>query len=158
MKLEVWTLQKTTESYLKDGIAIYIKKIQPYFNGFNYKELSFAASKKTEQIDKLLLLEEAEILKNLDPLDYLILLDDKGKSYTSIELSNYLRKRLDSGSGKLILLIGGPFGFSENIKKRASDLLSLSQLTFTHQMVRLILLEQIYRAGTIQRGEPYHHE
>ena len=97
------------------------------------------------------------ILKAIQPSDTLVLLDEHGKEFRSIELASWLEKKM-STSRKLVLLIGGPYGFSPEVYARGNERLSLSKLTFSHQMIRLIITEQLYRACTIIKGEPYHHE
>ena len=98
------------------------------------------------------------ILKMLQPGDYLVLLDEHGKSFTSMEFATYLERKMHVVSKRLVFVIGGPYGFSEAVYKAASEKISLSKMTFSHQMIRLIFVEQIYRAMTILNNEPYHHE
>lgn len=98
------------------------------------------------------------ILRKLNKTDVLVLLDEKGQEFDSIEFSNYLQKHLNSGIKQLVFAIGGPYGFSEDIQKKANGKLSLSKMTFSHQMVRLFFLEQVYRGFTILKNEPYHHK
>lgn len=115
----------------------------------NSKSLSEAAQKE----------KEGElILKKIQNSDELILLDEKGKSFTSIEFSEYLQKKMNSGLRQLIFAIGGPYGFSESVYSRANGKISLSKMTFSHQMIRPFFIEQLYRAMTILKNEPYHHE
>ena len=98
------------------------------------------------------------ILKKLIPTDVLILLDEKGKEYRSVDFSKYLQKKMNSGIKQLVFVIGGPYGFSEEVYKKSTGKISLSKMTFSHQMIRLFVVEQLYRAFTILRNEPYHHE
>ena len=98
------------------------------------------------------------ILKNIQAGDYLVLLDDKGKEYTSMQFASYIEKKTHTVSKRLIFAIGGPYGFSEAVYQKANEKLTLSRMTFSHQMVRLIFVEQLYRAMTILNNEPYHHE
>ncbi|AQS93468.1 MULTISPECIES: 23S rRNA (pseudouridine(1915)-N(3))-methyltransferase RlmH [Polaribacter] len=98
------------------------------------------------------------ILSKLQNTDQLVLLDDKGKHYTSIEFSKYLQKKMNAGLKQLVLVIGGPYGFSDAVYKKATGKISLSKMTFSHQMIRLFIVEQIYRGFTILKNEPYHHE
>ncbi|TFV95513.1 23S rRNA (pseudouridine(1915)-N(3))-methyltransferase RlmH [Algoriphagus kandeliae] len=98
------------------------------------------------------------ILKKISTPDFVLLLDEKGKSYTSIEFADFLQGKMNSGIKQLVLVIGGPYGFSEEVYLRANSKISLSKMTFSHQMIRPFLAEQLYRAMTILRGEPYHHE
>ncbi|MEY3647539.1 MAG: hypothetical protein RLZ13_421 [Bacteroidota bacterium] len=98
------------------------------------------------------------ILKKLSSSDELILLDERGKTYASLEFSDYLQKKMNSGLKQLVFVIGGPYGFSEAVYARANGKISLSKMTFSHQMIRPFVVEQLYRAMTILRNEPYHHE
>ncbi len=97
------------------------------------------------------------ILKKINNTDVMILLDEKGKQFTSLEFSNYLQKKMNSGIKQMVLVIGGPYGFSDEVYTKAQGKISLSKMTFSHQMVRLFMVEQIYRAFTILKNEPYHH-
>lgn len=102
--------------------------------------------------------EAIEILRLLQPSDRLVLFDEKGKEFTSRSFASYVEKAMASGLRRLVFLIGGPYGFAQEVYERANDRVSLSQMTFSHQMVRLFAVEQLYRAQTILRGEPYHHD
>ncbi|MCF0193803.1 MAG: 23S rRNA (pseudouridine(1915)-N(3))-methyltransferase RlmH, partial [Bacteroidaceae bacterium] len=99
-----------------------------------------------------------QIIKNFQSGDYIVLLDEHGKEFRSIELAQWMQTRMNSGCRRLVLVVGGAYGFSQEVYDRADALLSLSRLTFSHQMIRLLFVEQLYRAMTILRGEPYHHE
>ena len=115
----------------------------------NKTNLSFAEQKE----------KEADlILKQIKPTDEVILLDEKGKQYTSVEFANFIEKKNLSATRQLVFIVGGPYGFSDRVYERAQGKMSLSLMTFSHQMVRVIFLEQFYRAMTILKGEPYHHE
>jgi 23S rRNA (pseudouridine1915-N3)-methyltransferase len=116
--------------------------------------------KNTKALSELLQKEkEGElILKKTHSSDDLILLDERGKSFSSIEFSDFLQKKMNSGLKQLVLVIGGPYGFSDAVYSRANGKISLSKMTFSHQMIRPFLIEQVYRAFTILRNEPYHHE
>ncbi|MEM8846474.1 MAG: 23S rRNA (pseudouridine(1915)-N(3))-methyltransferase RlmH [Bacteroidota bacterium] len=98
------------------------------------------------------------ILGQIETSDFLVLLDEKGKQFTSVSFSNYLQKKMNSGLKRLVFVIGGPYGFGDEVYKRANEKISLSPMTFSHQMVRLFAIEQLYRAFTILRNEPYHHQ
>lgn len=102
--------------------------------------------------------EGAEILRLVQPSDRLVLFDERGKEFSSRAFASYIEKAMASGLRRLVFLIGGPYGFAEEVYQRADDRVSLSQMTFSHQMVRLFAVEQLYRAQTILRGEPYHHD
>ncbi len=103
-------------------------------------------------------LEGKNILSRIQSNDYLVLLDDKGKQYTSVTFAQFIEKKTHIISKRIIFLIGGPYGFSDEVYNRANEKISLSKMTFTHQMVRLVFIEQLYRAMTILNNEPYHHE
>lgn len=116
--------------------------------------------KNTKSLSEVLQKEkEGElILKNVLSSDDLVLLDERGKSYTSVDFSDYLQKKMNSGLKQLIFVIGGPYGFSEQVYSRANGKISISKMTFSHQMIRPFFIEQLYRAMTILRNEPYHHQ
>lgn len=115
----------------------------------NTKKLSVA-----EQMDK----EADLILKQLEPTDEVILLDERGKQYSSVGFSEFLAKKMLTSQKRMVFVVGGPYGFSEKVYHRANGKISLSAMTFSHQMIRMIFTEQLYRAMTILKGEPYHHE
>ena len=157
MKIILLTVGKTNELSFKNAISEYQKRLKFYIP-FEIEEIPELKNTKSlsEEVQRQ---KEGElILKNLTDSDEVILLDDKGEQYTSIQFSSYLEKKMASGNKRLIFVVGGPYGFSPEIYKRADGKISLSRMTFSHQMVRLIFTEQLYRAMTILRGEPYHHE
>jgi 23S rRNA (pseudouridine1915-N3)-methyltransferase len=156
MKVEFWCIGKTDETYLLEGINKYSKRLTNYLS-FEYKEFSFARSKKAATPIQHKEAEKEELLKILKPTDFLVLLDERGKTFTSVTFADFLQKKFNEVSGNMIFLIGGAYGFHDEIYKRANAQIALSAMTFTHQMVRLIFLEQLYRAMTILRNEPYHH-
>jgi 23S rRNA (pseudouridine1915-N3)-methyltransferase len=156
MKIELWAIGKTSEKYLENGIEIFEKRLK------NYLPFSWTAwpdvKLKTGDSARLKIEEGKMLLQKLQPDDYLVLLDEKGQSFTSMELSRWLERRLGASNRRMIFLIGGAFGFSPDVYARAQEQIALSKLTFSHQMVRLFFLEQLYRAMTILRNEPYHNE
>ncbi|MCC6460241.1 MAG: 23S rRNA (pseudouridine(1915)-N(3))-methyltransferase RlmH [Saprospiraceae bacterium] len=155
MKVEVWAIGKTSEVYLDTGIAIFEKRLKNYLP-FSWIVLPAAKVKTTD--GQVLKQEEAKlVLAKLNADDYLVLLDENGKQYSSQELAHWMEQRLNSSQRRMVLLIGGAFGFTPELYARANAQLSLSRLTFSHQMVRVFLLEQLYRAMTILRNEPYHN-
>lgn len=155
MKVEVWAIGKTSEPYLETGIGVFEKRLKNYLP-FNWNVLPGPRLKTAE--GKLLKLEEGKIiLSKLTPDDFLVLLDEQGQQFSSVELAQWMEQRLASSQRRLIFLIGGAFGFSPEVYSRANMQISLSRLTFSHQMVRLFFLEQLYRAMTILRHEPYHN-
>ena len=157
MKVEFWVIGKTNETYLQRGMDNYSKRLTHYLK-FVIEVIPDVKNPKNLSREQLKLKEGASILKKLKSEDYLVLLDEKGKEYTSIQFSKRLEKFQISGKKRVIFLVGGAFGFSPEIYQRANEKLSVSQMTFSHQMIRLFFLEQLYRAMTILRGEPYHNE
>ena len=157
MKVEFWVIGKTSESYLNKGIDIYSKRLNHYLK-FEMLVIPDVKNPKNLNSEQLKSKEGELILKKLKNEDYLILLDEKGKEFTSVQFSKKLEKFQISGKKRVVFLVGGAFGFSPEIYQRANEKFSLSQMTFSHQMIRLFFLEQLYRAMTILRGEPYHNE
>jgi 23S rRNA (pseudouridine1915-N3)-methyltransferase len=157
MKLEVWCVGECTQKYLVEGIEVYRNKLKHYFP-FVYTEIKEPGSHRSQDKEKSLQFQANLILKKINPEDYLILLDEKGKKYSSRDFAQFLNKFLISGHKRIILLIGGAFGFHTSVVARAKEKISLSDMTFSHDMVRLFLLEQLYRAGTILKNEPYHND
>ncbi|MEI6407857.1 MAG: 23S rRNA (pseudouridine(1915)-N(3))-methyltransferase RlmH [Bacteroidota bacterium] len=155
MKIELWAIGKTSEKYLEMGIEIFEKRLKNYLP-FSWTILPDVKLKTTD--GALLKKEEGKlILSKLQPDDYLVLLDEAGKQWSSTELAFWLERKLSSPGKKLVFLIGGAFGFAPEVYARAQEQLSLSKMTFSHQMVRLFFMEQLYRAMTILRNEPYHN-
>jgi len=156
MKITLFAIGKTDDKNLKALIAEYSKRLGFYVSFEiliiqdikNAKNLSEAQQKQ---------IEGAEILKKMNNSDTLILLDENGKHYSSIAFSEYLQKKMNSGLKNLAFAIGGPYGFSDEIYLRSNGKISLSPMTFSHQMVRLFFIEQLYRGFTILKNEPYHH-
>ena len=157
MKITLLCIGKTDDKFIQEGIDKYIKRLKHYisFNIIvlpdvkNVKNLSEAQQKE----------KEAKLFnKNIQSGDFVVLLDERGKEYRSLEFSTFIEKKMVASVQHMVFLIGGPYGFAEEIKQRANSFVSLSKMTFSHQMVRLFFVEQIYRAFTIMKGEPYHHE
>lgn len=157
MKIKLLTVGKTDIRWVREGLEIYISRLKHYipFSLTEIPELKNASSLSKDQIKA----REGElILKSIKPSDEVILLDEHGKEYTSMEWARNMEKRM-SGSGRdMVFVIGGAYGFSDDVYSRCDGKVSLSKMTFSHQMVRTIFAEQLYRAFTIIRGEPYHHE
>jgi 23S rRNA (pseudouridine1915-N3)-methyltransferase len=157
MKITLLTIGKTEDKYLLEGIDIYLKRLKHYipFRILEIPELKNTKSLSRDQQKN----KEAELLfKNLQSTDYVILLDENGAEFTSKKFSVYLNKKMVGGQQHLVFIIGGPYGFSDEVYARGNDKISLSQMTFSHQMIRLFFAEQLYRAYTILKGEPYHHD
>ena len=157
MKIELWAIGHTQFPYLKTGIDIYVKRLQ---HMLPFEWHAFDDIKKSNRLsqDQIKVKEGEMILQKVKPTDYLILLDERGKMYSSIGLSDQMNQWMMLGNKRLIFLIGGAYGFSDALYKRANAKISLSKMTFSHQMVRLFVVEQLYRAVAIQRNLPYHHE
>ena len=156
MKIKLLSIGKTEEKYLKEGIDIYCKKLMHYFP-FQYEEIpAIKQTKNLTQYEQKKQEGEA-ILKKIAPSDILVLLDETGIRYSSVEFSVFLQQRMLQNNKQLIFVIGGPYGFSQEVYNRKDYLVSLSAMTFSHQMVRLIFLEQLYRGASILKNEPYHH-
>lgn len=157
MTIKLLAIGKTDSTELQQLISMYEKRLGHYVN-FNLELIPDL--KKTKNLSEQQQKEkEGElILKQLAPKDVLVLLDESGKQFSSVEFSSYLQKKMNSGIKQLVFVIGGPYGFSDMIYKTASGKISLSKMTFSHQMVRLFVVEQVYRAFTILKNEPYHHQ
>jgi 23S rRNA (pseudouridine1915-N3)-methyltransferase len=155
MKVAFWCIGKTDDRYIEEGFTVYKKRLANYIN-FEYKEIQPSKGKTASPVQH----QENErdhILKLLKPNDTLVLLDEKGKEFDSVGFSSFMQKMFNESNGSVIFLSGGAYGFHQDIYNRANQSLALSKMTFTHQMVRLIFIEQLYRALTILKGEPYHH-
>ncbi len=157
MKITLLTVGKTDKDWVRQGLDIYVSRLKHYipFSIVEIPELKNVSALSKDQIKN----KEGElILKNIRPTDDVILLDERGKEHTSIELAKIIQDKISYAGKDIVYVIGGAYGFSDAVYARANSKLSLSRMTFSHQMVRAIFAEQIYRAFTIIRGEPYHHE
>ena len=157
MKIELAVIGKTSIGYLKQGIDEYIKRLKHYVP-FEIKYIDDIKNTKNISEEQQKRTEGAKILSLLDKSDFVVLIDEHGKEYTSMQYSSYIQKRMLSGAKKVVFVIGGPYGFSQEVYDRANDKISFSKMTFNHEMIRLIFTEQLYRAYTIINHEPYHHE
>ncbi len=155
MKIELWVVGKTAFKYLDEGIALYEKRLKHYTS---FELVILPDAKGPLSIDALKTKEGALILNRLTKDDVLVLLDENGKHQTSIEFSKYIENQQVNATKRLVFQIGGAFGFSDAVYHRANTKLSLSKMTFSHQMIRLFFVEQLYRAFTIIKGEKYHNE
>ena len=156
MKITLLVLGKTTDSHIEALIQEYQKRLTHYLP-FTLQVIPELKNTKALTSEQQKQAEGELILRTIAPATDLILLDEHGKEYRSIEFADYIQKRMSSGRD-VVFVVGGPYGFSEAVYQRANGKISLSKMTFSHQMVRLFFVEQIYRAMTILRGEPYHHE
>ena len=156
MTIKLIAIGKTDSKQLQELITNYIDRLQHYirFELCIIPDLKNVKNLSEEQQKK----KEGElILKELKPNDHVIILDENGKEYTSVGFSEFLQKKMNSGCKQLVLIIGGPYGFSEDIRKKAISKISFSKMTFSHQMIRLFVVEQLYRGFSILKNEPYHH-
>ena len=156
MKITLLVVGKTDSSYLVDGISRYTKRLKHYVN-FNIQVIPDIKKSKKTSVEVQKTKEGELILSKIKPGSVAFLLDEKGKQYSSMEFARFLEKKMVSGLKEIILVIGGPYGFSTEVYNKANSKISLSKMTFSHQMARLLCVEQIYRAYTIINGEPYHH-
>lgn len=157
MKIKLIGIGGIREASLAKLIDQYSKKIGFYWP-FTITALPDVKTPKSAGADKQKELEGKRILEEIGNGDYVILFDERGREMTSIQFSQFIERKGVELPRNLIFVTGGPYGFSKEVYDRADGMLSLSKMTFTHEMVRLFIVEQIYRAGTITRGEPYHHE
>ncbi|PVH26429.1 23S rRNA (pseudouridine(1915)-N(3))-methyltransferase RlmH [Sphingobacterium corticibacter] len=157
MRVTLLCVGKTDEKYIEEGIAKYTKRLIHYVK-FNITVIPDIKNSKNLSQDQQKEKEADLILKQVDNSDTLMLLDEKGQQYRSVDFSKLLDKNMVSNVQHMVVVIGGPYGFSDRVYQRANGLLSLSKMTFSHQMIRLFFVEQLYRAFSIMRGEPYHHE
>lgn len=157
MRIKLLVIGKTDDRYLQEGIEKFKKRI-PHYISFEMKVIPDL--KNTRKLTEMQQKEkEGElILQQLSGGDELILLDEKGKQSSSVDFARFLEKKMLVGTKQIVFVIGGPYGFSGKVYEQTAQKVSLSVMTFSHQMVRLIFLEQLYRAFTIIRGEPYHHK
>ncbi|MBQ7819693.1 MAG: 23S rRNA (pseudouridine(1915)-N(3))-methyltransferase RlmH [Bacteroidales bacterium] len=155
MKLVFLMVGKTNEKYFNDAILEYEKRIKRFIP---FEIITIPDSKGIKSADILKETEGELILKQVKSDDYLILLDEKGKSFSSIKFASYVEKLLSRSDKRIIFAIGGAYGFSKGVYERADDKISLSEMTFSHQLVRVVFTEQLYRAFTIINNLPYHHE
>lgn len=157
MKITLLTVGKTDIKWVKEGLEMYVSRLKHYIN-FELTEIPELKNVSALSKEQIKLKEGELILKHLKPADLLVLMDEKGKEFRSVQFASMLEEKLNRGGRDMVFVIGGAYGFSEAVYSRADDKISLSKMTFSHQLVRTIFAEQLYRAFTIMRGEPYHHE
>ena len=157
MKIVLLCVGKTSESYLESANTIYLKRLQHYYKT-DLQVIPDLKKVTNMSVDERKKKEGELIIKQLEAGDRVVLLDEKGKDFTSRQFSSYLEKIAVSGAKRLVFVVGGAFGFSDDVYALASGKVALSKMTFSHQMVRLFFLEQIYRACTILNNEPYHND
>lgn len=157
MKVEFWLIGKTAFPYLEEGMAVYEKRLGHYLS-YSTVVLPDVKNAGNMQPDLLKQKEGDAVIARLKKDDLLVLLDERGKQYTSLEFAAFMEHKLQLSTKRIVFLVGGAWGFSEAVYQRAEFKISLSKMTFSHQMVRLFFMEQLYRAMTILRGESYHNE
>jgi 23S rRNA (pseudouridine1915-N3)-methyltransferase len=155
LKILLITIGDSEDKYLATGFELYAKRLQHYAS---FDMVTIPSKKnKANSKETAMQAEAKEIQKKLTPSDLVLLLDEKGKEFSSLEFAKQVQKYLNMPGKRMVFIIGGPYGFAPEIRERAQQSLSLSKMTFNHQMARLFFLEQLYRAMTILKGEPYHH-
>lgn len=157
MRITLLTVGKTDIKWVAEGLEVYASRLRHYIS-FEIKEIPELKNVSSLSREQIKTAEGKLILKNLRDSDELVLLDERGKELRSIEFASMLERRMTTDSRDLVFAIGGAYGFSPEVYQRANSKISLSKMTFSHQMVRTIFAEQLYRAFTIIRGESYHHE
>lgn len=157
MKITLLTVGKTDVAWVREGLGLYVSRLKHYvpFSLVEIPELRNVSALSQDQIRER---EGDLILGALRPADEVVLLDERGRRYRSVEFARFLGDWMSRGGKDLVFVVGGAYGFAQKVYDRAASKLSLSEMTFSHQMVRTIFAEQLYRAFTILRGEPYHHE
>jgi len=157
MKISLICIGKTDDAYLLEGIESFQKRLKFYIT-FKMVVIPDIKNSKNLSKEQQKSKEAEQILKNIVNSDHVILLDERGKEYRSIDFADFINKKMVSSTQHLIFVIGGPYGFDTSIEDRCNGKISLSKMTFSHQMVRLFFSEQLYRAFSILKNEPYHHE
>jgi len=157
MKIQLLVVGASPKSYLKEGEELYSSRLNNYIP-FEKVEIADLKNAKNLSKDQIRSEEGILILNKIKPTDFVVLLDEKGKSFRSTDFAVWLQEIMNQGPKKMVFVVGGAYGFSEEVYNRANRKISLSDMTFTHQMIRLLFCEQLYRAFTILRNEPYHHE
>ncbi len=157
MDITLLVIGKTNSKYLVEGIEEYCRRLK-YYVSFNIHYLPDIKNTKKMSEQQQKDAEGMQFLSVVNNSDYVVLLDERGKEITSMQYSEYLQKKMLSGLRRLVFVVGGPYGFSNAIYERANDKISFSKMTFSHEMIRLFFVEQLYRGFTILNGEPYHHQ
>lgn len=156
MNIEIWSIGKANEPFMDAAISHYLQKTAPYIK-LSLHILQLPKKDATEDVQRLKKAEEALVLKTLKPAHHLILLDERGRMADSPAWAQHFQQCMNEGKKTVVLLIGGAFGVTDEVRSRAAQVWSLSKLVFPHQLVRLVLAEQVYRAYSILAGSPYHH-
>ena len=157
MKITLLAIGRTEEEYLRSGMAIYMDRLKRYISFSTWELPALKHRNKINEAEQMKR-EGVMILNGLGKADKLFLLDERGMEYDSVMFAKFLQGKMNESLKSIVFAVGGPYGFSEDVRERANGMISLSKMTFSHQMVRLFFVEQLYRAMTILKGEPYHHE
>ncbi|MCB9227139.1 MAG: 23S rRNA (pseudouridine(1915)-N(3))-methyltransferase RlmH [Chitinophagales bacterium] len=157
MKVKLLVIGKTTQSYVDEGCSIFFNRLQHYTN-FEFQVIQDKKNINKLQIEQRKQEEGTQILKVLLPTDFVVLLDEKGRSFTSVKFAKWIEQQQLNAVSQIVFVVGGAYGFAPEIYERANMKMQLSSMTFSHQLIRLIFAEQLYRAFTIIKGEPYHNE
>ena len=157
MKISLFVVGKTNHSYLSPGIDDYTKRINHYIP-FNIQYIADAKNTKSLSQSLQKQAEGQNLLNAFDKSDYVVLLDERGKEFTSKDFSSFIEKKMQTVAKRLVFVVGGPYGFSDDVYQRANEKISLSKMTFPHDLIRLVFTEQLYRSFTIMNNEPYHHD
>ena len=156
MKIKLIVIGKTSSTFIADAIHLYEKRLKRYMN-LEYLIILDVKAKNKNDLEEQKKKEGEKLLKAIKKTDFVVLLDERGKTFSSEEFAGWMQHRLANVSANIVFVAGGAFGFSNDMYERADFLLSLSKMTFSHEMIRMIFLEQLYRAFTIIKGEPYHY-
>ncbi|MDD2196534.1 MAG: 23S rRNA (pseudouridine(1915)-N(3))-methyltransferase RlmH [Bacteroidales bacterium] len=156
MKIKVIVVGKTLKGFIGEGVDEYLKRLKRYLR-VEVLVIPDVKVGKSLPVEQLMKKEEELILSGIANGSEVFLLDEQGKEYTSVELASFVEEKMVAGTKEITLIIGGAYGVTQTVKSKANGVIALSKLTFSHQMIRVILFEQLYRAMTIIRGEPYHH-
>lgn len=157
MKITLAVIGKTEAGYVRQGIDDYVKRLQHYVP-FGIRYVGDARGSRRMSRQQQCQAEGRALLATLEASDHVVLLDERGTERTSVDFSQWMQRRMASGTKHLVFVVGGPYGFSPEVYDRAGEMISLSRMTLPHDLVRLVFVEQLYRAMTILRHEPYHHE
>lgn len=157
MKIKLLTIGATPKNYLQEGEQLFEKRLVNYIP-FEKIEIPDLKNAKNLSKDQIKTEEGKQILQKISTTDFVVLLDERGKEMRSIDFADWLQQVMNQGPKHIVFVVGGPYGFSDEVYARANRKLSLSKMTFSHQMIRLFFMEQLYRAFSILKNEPYHHE
>lgn len=157
MKIKLLVVGNTPKNYMAEGEAVFTTRIGKYI-GFEKQEIPDLKNVKNLTKEQIKIEEGKLILQKLGATDFVVLLDEKGKEYRSVDFAQWLQNTFNQGPKHIVFIVGGPYGFSEEVYARAQQKIAFSKMTFSHQMIRLFFVEQLYRAFSILNNEPYHHE